>query len=132
MVAVPVPRHSRRFARRDALAQRNPDTEYQEIYRQLATLEFPWDIYQALVASDPPLGPEVDAAVQRRDLHRQPDETSGHHETTPRKPRCPHCGSPHTPPHPIGTVVWWSGSTVPTVFHSPSVAAWNGPGLAEP
>ena len=41
-------RHSRRYARRDALARRDPDTDYHEIYRQLATLEFPWDIYQAL------------------------------------------------------------------------------------
>jgi hypothetical protein len=38
----------RRYARRDGLSQRNPDTDYHEIYRQLATLEFPWDIYQAL------------------------------------------------------------------------------------
>ena len=46
---VPVPaRRSRRYARRDALSRRDPDTEYHEIYRQLATLEFPWDIYQAL------------------------------------------------------------------------------------
>jgi hypothetical protein len=41
-------RRSRRYARRDALSRRDPDTDYQEIYRQLATLEFPWDIYQAL------------------------------------------------------------------------------------
>lgn len=41
-------RPSRRYARRDALSRRDPDTDYQEIYRQLATLEFPWDIYQAL------------------------------------------------------------------------------------
>ncbi|MDT4958508.1 MAG: hypothetical protein QOD31_2307 [Pseudonocardiales bacterium] len=46
---VPVPaRRSRRYARRDALSRRDPDTDYHEIYRQLATLEFPWDIYQAL------------------------------------------------------------------------------------
>jgi ER-bound oxygenase mpaB/B'/Rubber oxygenase, catalytic domain len=38
----------RRYERRDAMRQRDPDTDYQEIYRQLATLEFPWDIYQAL------------------------------------------------------------------------------------
>lgn len=38
----------RRYARRDALLRMDPDTEYHEIYRQLATLEFPWDIYQAL------------------------------------------------------------------------------------
>lgn len=41
-------RCSRRYARRDALCRRDPDTDYHEIYRQLATLEFPWDIYQAL------------------------------------------------------------------------------------
>jgi hypothetical protein len=41
-------RRSRRYARRDALSRRDPDTDYQEIYRQLAALEFPWDIYQAL------------------------------------------------------------------------------------
>ncbi|MEP7178530.1 MAG: oxygenase MpaB family protein [Pseudonocardiales bacterium] len=41
-------RDSRRYARRDALRQRDPDTDFHEIYRQLATLEFPWDIYQAL------------------------------------------------------------------------------------
>lgn len=39
---------SRRYARRDALSRRDSDTDYHEIYRQLATLEFPWDIYQAL------------------------------------------------------------------------------------
>ena len=38
----------RRYARRDALSARDPDADYHEIYRQLATLEFPWDIYQAL------------------------------------------------------------------------------------
>jgi ER-bound oxygenase mpaB/B'/Rubber oxygenase, catalytic domain len=37
-----------RYARRDALRRRDPDTDYHEIYRQLATLEFPWDMYQAL------------------------------------------------------------------------------------
>jgi hypothetical protein len=37
-----------RYARRDALLRRDPDTAYHEIYRQLATLEFPWDMYQAL------------------------------------------------------------------------------------
>jgi hypothetical protein len=37
-----------RYARRDALRQRDPESDYEEIYRQLATLEFPWDIYQAL------------------------------------------------------------------------------------
>jgi hypothetical protein len=41
-------RRSRRYARRDALSRRDPDTDYHEIYRQLATLEFPWDVYQAL------------------------------------------------------------------------------------
>ena len=41
-------RPSRRYARRDALSQRDPDADYHEIYRQLATLEFRWDIYQAL------------------------------------------------------------------------------------
>ena len=41
-------RPSRRYERRDALSQRDPDADYHEIYRQLATLEFPWDIYQAL------------------------------------------------------------------------------------
>jgi len=41
-------RPSRRYERRDALLQRDPDADYHEIYRQLATLEFPWDIYQAL------------------------------------------------------------------------------------
>jgi hypothetical protein len=30
------------------LSQRDPDADYHEIYRQLATLEFPWDMYQAL------------------------------------------------------------------------------------
>jgi hypothetical protein len=40
--------NGRRYARRDALSQRDPDTDYHEIYRQLATLEFPWDMYQAL------------------------------------------------------------------------------------
>ena len=30
------------------MLQRDPDADYHEIYRQLATLEFPWDIYQAL------------------------------------------------------------------------------------
>ncbi|MDQ6849410.1 MAG: DUF2236 domain-containing protein [Actinomycetota bacterium] len=30
------------------MRQRDSDTDYHEIYRQLATLEFPWDIYQAL------------------------------------------------------------------------------------
>ena len=39
---------SRRYARRDALSRLDPDVDYHEIYRQLATLEFPWDIYQAL------------------------------------------------------------------------------------
>ena len=48
MVAVPLARLRRRYERRDALAQRDPETDYHEIYRQLATLEFPWDIYQAL------------------------------------------------------------------------------------
>ena len=38
----------RRYARRDALSRRDPDIDYHEIYLQLATLEFPWDIYQAL------------------------------------------------------------------------------------
>jgi mpaB/rubber oxygenase-like protein len=38
----------RRYARRDGLSRRDPDVDYHEIYRQLATLEFPWDIYQAL------------------------------------------------------------------------------------
>jgi hypothetical protein len=38
----------RRYARRDALSRRNPETECHEIYRQLGTLEFPWDFYQAL------------------------------------------------------------------------------------
>src|SRR6476620_2637629 len=41
-------RRGRRYARRDALSRRAPDIDYHEIYRQLATLEFPWDIYQAL------------------------------------------------------------------------------------
>jgi hypothetical protein len=41
-------RDSRRYARRDALSERDPESEYHEIYRQLATLEFPWDMYQAL------------------------------------------------------------------------------------
>ena len=41
-------RPSRRYERRDALSQRDPDADYHEIYRQLAALEFPWDIYQAL------------------------------------------------------------------------------------
>ena len=41
-------RRGRRYARRDALSRRDPDIDYHEIYRQLATLEFPWDIYQAL------------------------------------------------------------------------------------
>ena len=43
-----VARRGRRYARRDALSRRDPDTDYHEIYRQLATLEFPWDFYQAL------------------------------------------------------------------------------------
>jgi hypothetical protein len=38
----------RRYARRDALSARDPDIDFHEIYRQLAVLEFPWDIYQAL------------------------------------------------------------------------------------
>jgi hypothetical protein len=42
----PVP--ARRYARRDALSQLDPDTDYHDIYRQLVTLEFPWDVYQAL------------------------------------------------------------------------------------
>jgi hypothetical protein len=37
-----------RFARRDALSARDPETDYLEIVRELATLEFPWDMYQAL------------------------------------------------------------------------------------
>ena len=37
-----------RYARRDALGRRDPDVDYHEIYRQLVTLEFPWDVYQAL------------------------------------------------------------------------------------
>ena len=41
-------RRGRRYARRDALSRRDPEVDYHEIYRQLATLEFPWDIYQAL------------------------------------------------------------------------------------
>ena len=49
MGMVPVlDRRGRRYARRDALSRRDPDMDYHEIYRQLATLEFPWDIYQAL------------------------------------------------------------------------------------
>lgn len=49
MGVVPVrDRRGRRYARRDALSRRDPDIDYHEIYRQLATLEFPWDIYQAL------------------------------------------------------------------------------------
>ena len=39
---------TRRFARRDELSRRDPDLDYHEIYRQLAVLEFPWDIYEAL------------------------------------------------------------------------------------
>lgn len=42
------PAGRRRYARRDAIARRDPETDYLEIYRQLATLEFPWDMYQAL------------------------------------------------------------------------------------
>ncbi len=41
-------RRGRRYARRDALSRRDPDVDYHEIYRQLATLEIPWDICQAL------------------------------------------------------------------------------------
>src|SRR5690348_18383989 len=41
-------RRGGRYARRDGLSRRDPDVDYHEIYRQLATLEFPWDIYQAL------------------------------------------------------------------------------------
>ena len=49
MGMVPVlDRRGRRYARRDGLSRRDPDIDYHEIYRQLATLEFPWDIYQAL------------------------------------------------------------------------------------
>jgi hypothetical protein len=33
-------RRGRRYARRDALSRRDPDIDDQEIYRQLATLEF--------------------------------------------------------------------------------------------
>ena len=41
-------RRGRRYVRRDALSRRDPDIDYHQVYRQLATLEFPWDIYQAL------------------------------------------------------------------------------------
>jgi hypothetical protein len=41
-------RRGRRYARRDALSRLDPETDYNGIYRQLATLEFPWDMYQAL------------------------------------------------------------------------------------
>ncbi|ANY07377.1 oxygenase MpaB family protein [Pseudonocardia sp. HH130630-07] len=37
-----------RYDRRDALAAMDPETDYVEIYRDLAGLEFPWDIQQAL------------------------------------------------------------------------------------
>jgi hypothetical protein len=44
-----LPRRARtRFARRDALAELDPETDFHEIYRQLALYEFPWDINQAL------------------------------------------------------------------------------------
>jgi hypothetical protein len=48
MVPVRARRTGRRYARRDALSRLDPDTDYEEIYRQLGTLEFPWDFYQAL------------------------------------------------------------------------------------
>jgi hypothetical protein len=37
-----------RYERRDALARLDPDTDFHEIYRQLALHEFPWDVNQAL------------------------------------------------------------------------------------
>jgi hypothetical protein len=37
-----------RYDRRDLLATLDPETEFEEIYRQVATLEFPWDLNQSL------------------------------------------------------------------------------------
>lgn len=37
-----------RFDRRDHLSTLDPETEFEEIYRQVATLEFPWDLNQSL------------------------------------------------------------------------------------
>lgn len=37
-----------RFTRRDELAARDPETDYEAIYRDLATLEMPWDLNQSL------------------------------------------------------------------------------------
>jgi hypothetical protein len=39
---------SRRYARRARLAALDPVTDFHEIYRQLITLEFPWDMSQSL------------------------------------------------------------------------------------
>ena len=77
MGMVPVlDRRGRRYVRRDALSRRDPDIDYHQVYRQLATLEFPWDIYQALsftlfrTDTVPSIGELLRSRQARRSLDR--------------------------------------------------------------